>query len=130
MSGVLLDTSIWRGYFTGKLSSAMARVVSNLLDSDADLLVHPAVLGELVLGGLSPREEALLRQLPVAPELPSSEVLEFVAGRKLMRRGIGWVDAQLLASALDVEAGLWSLDKALAKAAFYLKTAFDARPLQ
>lgn len=119
---VLLDTSVWRNYFSGRMSTREAQLVGELLDSDEDVLVHPAVLGELVLGGLSLGEEALLARLPAAPELSSRELIDFVRARKLPRKGIGWVDAQLLASALLAPALLWSQDEALAKLARTLKT--------
>ena len=48
--------------------------------------------GELVLGGLSAREESLFGRLPSATVLAHEEVLEFVRRRKLARRGIGWID--------------------------------------
>jgi hypothetical protein len=95
-----------------------------LLDEDGVVLVHPAVVGELVLGGLSINEERLLGRLPRAPEVSSAELLEFVRARKLARRGIGWVDCQLLASAILGTARLWSLDRKLADAADHLKIAF------
>ena len=88
------------------------------------MLVHAAVLGELVLGGLSVREERLFERLPGAPELSNAEVLSFVRRRKLQRRGIGWVDAQLLASTLLARALLWSFDGALSDAAAELGVAF------
>jgi predicted nucleic acid-binding protein len=124
---VLLDTSVWRTYFSGRMGARGARAVSDLLDGDESVLMHPAVLGELVLGGLSTREQKLLDQLPTAPELASRDVLEFVRARKLARKGIGWVDAQLLASALVAPATLWSFDEPLAKLARALSTAFDFR---
>jgi predicted nucleic acid-binding protein len=95
-----------------------------LLDEDGALLVHPAVIGELVLGGLSTREELLLRRLPGASEVSSADLLAFVRYRQLQRRGVGWVDCQLLASALLSSASLWSLDRKLAAAAATLEVAF------
>ena len=41
-----------------------------------------------------------------------------------MRRGIGWVDAHLLASALLSSAALWSMDGKLAAAAAALEVDF------
>jgi predicted nucleic acid-binding protein len=122
---VLVDTSVWRGYLSGRIGVGAARAFSELLDSDEAVLVHPAVLGELVLGGLSSREAQLLGQLPAAPEVASNAVLEFVRARKLPRKGLGWVDAQLLASALVASAALWSLDKQLVEMARTLHAAFD-----
>jgi predicted nucleic acid-binding protein len=124
---VLVDTSVWRAFFTGKIAAGAAHILSELLDGDTSLLLHPAVLGELVLGGLSATQEALMERLPPAPEIASHEVLDFVRERKLSRRGLGCVDSQLLASALVAGATLWSLDKAMVTAAKELDAAFGAR---
>jgi predicted nucleic acid-binding protein len=124
MTAVLVDTSVWRRYFAGRIAARDGQALDGLLDEDGAVLMHPAVLGELVLGGLSEREQRLLDRLPSAPEITSQELLEFVRQRKLARRGLGWVDCQLLASALVASASLWSLDRELAEAAAELKTAY------
>ena len=121
MSPVLVDTSVWRRYFSGTPS---ARRLADLLDEDAAVLVHPFVVGEMVLGGLSVREEELFGRLPGAAVVPHEEVLALVRGRRLARRGIGWVDAHLLASALTSSAVLWSIDAALSAAAAELGVGF------
>jgi predicted nucleic acid-binding protein len=121
---VLVDTSVWRKYFSGRIAARDAKALDALLDEDGAVLMHPAVLAELVLGGLSEREERLLTRLPGAPEVSSLELLVLVRQRKLARRGIGWMDCQLLASALVAAASLWSLDRQLAEAAADLKTAY------
>jgi predicted nucleic acid-binding protein len=71
----------------------------------------------MVLGGLSAREEHLFVRLPSAGVVPHGEVLELVRQRRLARRGIGWVDAHLLASALTSSAVLWSVDSDLSAVA-------------
>ena len=96
MKPVLVDTSVWRRYFAG---APAVRALGDLLDEDGMVLVHPFVVGEMVLGGLSAREEALFGRLPAAAVVPHDEVLSFVRRRKLARRGIGWVDARLLRGA-------------------------------
>lgn len=101
------------------------RSLGELLDEEGAVLGHPFILGELVLGGLSRREEDLFARLPDALRVPHDEVLEFVRRRQLMRRGIGWVDAHLLASALTSSAVLWSIDKKLVAAATDLGVAFE-----
>jgi predicted nucleic acid-binding protein len=118
---VLVDTSVWRRYWSG---SASVERLGDLLDEDGLVLIHPFVLGELVLGGLAPREEALFEPLPVADLIPHAEVLDFVRRRRLTRRGIGWVDAHLLASALVSQADLWTVDAALKAAAGDVGVAF------
>jgi predicted nucleic acid-binding protein len=111
---VLVDTSVWRRYFAG---TPAVRALGGLLDEDGTILLHPFVIGELVLGGLSAREEALFGRLPAAVAVPHDEVLAFVRRRRLARRGIGWVDAHLLASTLASGGVLWSVDGDLSAAA-------------
>jgi predicted nucleic acid-binding protein len=122
VSQVLVDTSVWRRYFAG---AQEARRLGDLLDEDGAVLVHPFVIGEMVLGGLSAREEGLFAQLPTAAVVPHEDVLAFVRRRRLARRGIGWVDAHLLASALTSSAVLWSADGDLSAAAGDLGVAFS-----
>jgi len=50
---VLVDTSVWRRYFSGAPS---VRLLGVLLDEHAGVLVHPFVIGEMVLGGLVNKE--------------------------------------------------------------------------
>jgi predicted nucleic acid-binding protein len=121
MTPVLVDTSVWRRYFAG---NETVRRLGGLLDEDDAVLVHSFIIGEMVLGGLSTREEGLLRQLPSAAVVPHDEVLAMVRARRLMRRGIGWVDAHLIASALASCALLWTVDADLAGAASDLRVAF------
>jgi predicted nucleic acid-binding protein len=121
---ILVDTSVWRKYLSGRAPASAGRMLDDLLDEEGLVLVHPAVIGELVLGGLPAREELLLQRLPSAPEVSSPELQAFIRFRKLARRGVGWVDCQLLASALLASASLWSFDHELAAAAADLKIAF------
>jgi len=114
MKPVLVDTSVWRRYFGGTPSVGG---LADLLDEEGVVLTHPFILGEMVLGGLSVREEQLFGRLPAAGVVPHEEVLELVRRRRLARSGIGWVDAHLLASALTSAAALWSVDADLKTAA-------------
>jgi predicted nucleic acid-binding protein len=127
MTSVLVDTSVWRRYFAGSAGAENSRILGELLDFDGGVLRHSAVLGELVLGGLSSREEALFLRLPPAPDVHSSELLAFVRARKLARKGIGWTDCHLLASALIAGAMLWSLDTKLSAAAASCRVQFDGQ---
>ena len=69
---VLIDTSVWRGFFKG---NSAFRALRDQLDEDGAVLMHPFVLGELVMGGLSQKEENLFAQLPVVALVPHDEVL-------------------------------------------------------
>ncbi|HET7292620.1 MAG TPA: PIN domain-containing protein [Vicinamibacteria bacterium] len=122
MKPVLVDTSVWRRYFSG---APAVRRLGDLLDDAGAVLVHPFIVGELVLGGLATREEELFVRLPSAEVVPHEEVLGFVRRRRLARRGIGWVDAHLLASALTSSAVLWSVDADLFAAAQDVGVAFS-----
>lgn len=110
---ILVDTSVWIRHF--RLGDA---VLAGLLE-DGLVLMHPFVIGELSCGNLKNRQTALrwLRALPSAVEAGDGEVAALVEGRKLWGRGIGWVDAHLLASARLSGCRLWSLDACLASAA-------------
>jgi hypothetical protein len=56
-------------------------------------------------------------------------VVELVKRRKLSGRGIGWIDAHLLASALVARSMLWTADTALTGIAGDLGIEYDKQPL-
>ena len=51
--------------------------------------------------------------MPPAAVATHQEVLRFVEDRKLWGRGIGWIDAHVLVSAILSRCGLWTLDARL-----------------
>jgi hypothetical protein len=56
---------------------------------------------------------AVLSDLQILPEArlaSDPEVLQLVESRKLWGRGLGWIDAHLLASAILSNGRLWTLD--------------------
>ena len=113
---ILADTSVWVAHFRG---TDRAAPLGRLLDV-GDVLTHTWVSGELALGNLGRRRTVILKELrtlPQAPVIADSEVMEMVEARALAMSGIGWVDAQLLASALATRASLWSFDRCLDAAA-------------
>jgi hypothetical protein len=59
----------------------------------------------------------LLTTLPKAVMAEHAEVLRLIDEKRLHGRGLGWVDMHLLASAVLSRSSLWSLDRALARAA-------------
>jgi predicted nucleic acid-binding protein len=126
MRPVLVDTSVWRYFFAGR---AAARPLAALLDEEGVVLVHALVVGELVLGGLSPEEERLLQRLLPSERVPYDEVLSFIKRRRLARRGIGWVDAEIITSGLTSGAQVWSFDGAMVAVASELGAAFEARQI-
>lgn len=83
------------------------------------VVLHPFVIAELACGTLKQRAKmlALLRDLPQAPMLVHDHALDFLETHKLMGRGLGWIDVNLLASATHARLAFWTLDRRLAKAA-------------
>ena len=68
---------------------------------------------------------ALLGHLPASTVITSDETLSFIDARRLMGRGLGYVDIHLLASAVLDDSRLWSLDKRLDQAARALGVAAE-----
>ncbi len=96
--------------------------------NESQVLVHPLVIGKLALGNLRNREEvlSLLGGLPVTPVATEEEVLLFVERHRLMGRGIGYVDAHLLAGVTLAESALlWTGDRRLLDVAAGLNLAYQ-----
>ena len=109
---ILVDTSVWIEHF--RFGSAQ---LAALLDEGL-VFVHPAIIGELACGHLKNRKEVLelLRRLPSFPVATDDEVLAFIENRSLHGKGIGWIDAHLLASiALSGTGTLLTRDRRLAE---------------
>jgi predicted nucleic acid-binding protein len=111
---ILVDTSVWVDHLR-RHNSILAR----LLEA-GEILAHPFVVGELALGHLEPRALLLryLYGLPQSVVASHQEVLHFIGEHRLFGRGIGYVDAHLLAAIRLTEgAGLWTRDKGLHRVA-------------
>jgi predicted nucleic acid-binding protein len=111
---ILVDTSVWIDHFRMG-NTALVEALER-----EDVLTHPFVVGEIACGELKRRQEilGLLDALPVAVVASDEEVLLFIERHRLMGKGIGYVDAHLLASvALTEAARFWTLDKRLAQLA-------------
>lgn len=121
---ILVDTSIWVDH----LRSGNNELVRLL--SDLQVLVHPFVVGELACGNIRNRTEVLklLGDLPQATIATDSETLYFIERHHLMGRGIGYVDAHLLAAiSLTSPGRIWTLDKRLARVSRELGVAHPSR---
>lgn len=108
---VLIDTNMWVDHFQHVNSHVLA-----LLDAGR-VVMHPYIVAELALGGLHDRDMTLA-SLEFLPELPVAElheVRQLVEIRKLYTRGVGFVDAHLIASLIIVQTPteLWTNDEAL-----------------
>jgi predicted nucleic acid-binding protein len=107
---ILVDTSVWIDHLRSGDEGLAAML------NEARVLMHPFVLGELACGNLHNRVEvlSLLKDLPSSTLASDEEVLFFIEQHALMGRGIGYIDAHLLASvSLDSPAHLWTRDKRL-----------------
>jgi predicted nucleic acid-binding protein len=117
---ILVDTSVWVEHL--RVASA---ILTELLDH-GEVLGHPFVLGELALGSLRQRETFLndLRDLPRAVVAEDEEVFRMIDRQALFGRGIGYVDAHLLAAArLTAGSRLWTRDRRLQAVAAELSLA-------
>jgi predicted nucleic acid-binding protein len=107
---ILADTSVWVDHLRAGDQALVA-----LLDTGM-VLVHPFVIGELALGNLRQRELVLsaLSSLPRTSVATDMEVLHFIDRHALFGRGLGYVDAHLLAAMrLTPGSELWTRDKRL-----------------
>jgi predicted nucleic acid-binding protein len=120
---ILVDTSVW---------------IKHLKEGDKNLVplleqglvtCHPFIIGELACGGIKNRHDiiSLLNDLPSTDILDHYDIMEFIEYRKIMNKGIGYVDVHLLASALVSETPLWTFDKALKKVANQLSIEYDIK---
>jgi predicted nucleic acid-binding protein len=122
---ILVDTSVWVGHLRASL-----RALAALLDAGM-VLAHPFVIGELALGDLRQRDIVLkaLSDLSTASVATDTEVLHFIDQHALFGRGIGYVDAHLLAAVqLTPGARLWTNDRRLHAVAVQLELAMPPQP--
>ena len=107
---ILVDTSVWIDH----LRSGDQELVHLLLTTQ--VLIHPFIVGELACGNLNNRSVVLklLADLPQVETATDMETLFFIEQHQLMGRGIGYVDAHLLASTyLGSAIKIWTRDRRL-----------------
>jgi len=114
---ILVDTSVWVGHLRSHDNE-----LAQLIDANA-LCTHPYVVGEIALGQLRQRG-IVLRSLQALPEVilaTEREMLTLINNHNLFGRGIGYVDACLLAAAcITPNTWLWTSDRKLAAVALGL----------
>jgi len=113
---VLIDTSVWVEHLRG------GKAGLEVLLNDERVSCHPFIIGELACGNLKNRSEilTLLHALPAAVLAEHEEVLRLIEKYRLMGKGLGYVDAHLIASAMLTGIPLWTLDERLEKVALSL----------
>ncbi len=121
---VLVDTSVWIQFLANR--APYATELDGLLSRD-EVSGHDFVYGELLIGDKGGRKELLANYelMHEAPLVPHADVVAFVRDRKLNGRGIGWIDAHLLASALVGRLKLWTADSPLSTLAAELGIAYE-----
>ncbi len=121
---ILVDTSVWVDHFRSKTNHLPA------LLENSRVLIHPLIIGELACGNLKNRDQilTLLRRLTFAPSVSHDETLYFIEKNKLMGKGVGYIDVQLLAStALETGAKIWTNDKRMEGIAVKLGIAWNEK---
>ncbi len=111
---ILADTTIWVDHFRAPNDRLKA-----LLDHE-QIVMHPFVVAELALGSLKRRALQLdaLDDLPAVQIARLDEVRGMIEAHSLYSRGIGLIDAHLIASCLlEPAVQLWTRDKQLASVA-------------
>ena len=119
---ILADTSVWIENFRRPLKLLLT------LAQQRKLLMHPLIIGELAMGSLPRRSEVLreLARMNRSRIATHREVLVLVEEHQLWGRGLGFIDASLLASVvISSEAKLWTLDRRLRDAARDRLVAFE-----
>jgi predicted nucleic acid-binding protein len=121
---VLVDTSVWIRFLSNR--APFAAELDTLLSRD-EVSGHEFVYGELLIGDKGGRMRLLAdyEQMHQAPVVLHSDVVAFVRDRQLHGRGIGWIDAHLLASALVGRLKLWTIDPALATLAKEMRISYE-----
>ena len=117
---ILVDTPVWVDHLRRPNSEMIEHLTVR------DILIHPFVIGELACGTLPDR--SVLQRLDDLPQIVQAthdEVLSLIESRGFMGRGIGYIDAHLLASVIrDGSASLWTRDRRLAQISAELGVAF------
>ena len=121
---LLVDTSVWVDHLR-KDDALLADALA-----DRRVAMHPHILGEIALGPLKNRRTvlSLLANLPQAPVATDQEAQTLIERRRLFGRGVGYVDAHLLATAsLAPGLAIWTRDKRLIGVASDLDLLADLR---
>lgn len=118
---VIVDASVWVSH----LREGNTKLEGLL--NDGDVICHPFIVGELACGNLDNRSEilSLLQALPMATQAEHEEVMQFIESKKLMGKGLGYIDVHLIASAVLTGVPMWTLDKKLDEVSSKLGLGFN-----
>ena len=114
---ILVDTSVWIDHLR-----STDKTMDRLLEL-GEVICHPFIVGEIAVGSLKQRS-FILRNLSLLPQINvahNAEVMHLIAEREIFGRGIGYIDAHLLAALqLTPDTALWTRDKRLQQVALTL----------
>ncbi|MBE7412252.1 MAG: PIN domain-containing protein [Leptospiraceae bacterium] len=110
---VLVDTSVWIDHLH-KTDILLVELLRN-----SEIVTHPFIIGELILGTMKNKEKFLLELSHLSKTIVATqkEVIFTIQKYNLSGKGIGWVDAHLLSSALISKSKIYTKDKNLKKIA-------------
>jgi predicted nucleic acid-binding protein len=119
---ILADSSIWIDHLHRNNA-----ILADLLEART-ICGHAMLTGELAMGSYRQRDSLIsdLQRLTQMPLLTEAELLAFVGAHTLFGKGLSYVDAHFLGSALvGGNHRVWTRDKALYEAAKKFDLTFD-----
>ncbi len=118
-----MDTSVWIRFLAGR--EPYGSELDSLLDRD-EVSGHDLIYGELLVGDRGGRGRLLdaYETMHHAETIPHAEVVTFARARRLLGRGVGWIDVHLLASAIVGHLEVWTADPRFASIAGELRVAY------
>jgi hypothetical protein len=115
--GLLVDTSAWQPYFrvrAGSRQPAGAAALADRVDRavvDGDAVVHPVVAGEVLLGGVDPRDAFDGLEWLDTTDIDDLATLAWLAAWPTGRiRGVGWADCVIVHGAVRGDLELVTAD--------------------
>ena len=108
---IIIDTNVWISFFKGEKK---ALLIKDLIIENQSIL-HPYIYGELLLGRIADKAGYMLQALEMTSVLDKNLVYRFIKENKLHGRGIGWVDVNILMSALSGNHQVYTYDENLRK---------------
>lgn len=123
-----VDTSVWIRFLSNR--APFAAELDRLLGL-SEVTRHQLVYGELLIGDRGGRKKLLADygRMQQAETIPHPEVVGFVRTRRLHGRGVGWIDAHLLASAVVGRVRIWTVDPRFSAVARELGVAYEVPPV-
>lgn len=108
---IIVDTNAWVSFFKGEKK---ARHIQDMIIEDR-VAMHPYIYGELLLGGLAEKARSLLLAIEPVNVIHQEAVFSFILKNRMKIRGIGWVDVNILISALSYKHRVYTFDENLTK---------------